>query len=163
MYITWYLHGTILLMGSSIYLPSDVILTILSFNLHIFYWNSLLYQTFSPGPFSDSVDTCTEQCHVSKATLLRSFCKKLGVQLLLREYQMDSKTKQCFYEEDILNIFPVVKNIQPKVRVLTASVCILQCSKIGVTSSEVISSNNKVSLNLTELTSSSCYFCCRSL
>ncbi len=55
---------------------------------------------------------------LQKVSLLRSFCKKLGVQVLLREYHMDSKTKAAFCEDDIINVFPVVKHIHPKVRCL---------------------------------------------
>lgn len=48
------------------------------------------------------------------ASLLRSFTMKTGVQLLLRDYSLDVKGKACFAEEDILNIFPVVKHIHPR-------------------------------------------------
>lgn len=39
---------------------------------------------------------------------------KTGVQLLLRDYSLDVKGKACFVEEDIINIFPVVKHIHPR-------------------------------------------------
>lgn len=45
----------------------------------------------------------------------RSFCIKTGVQILLREYSFDSKNRLTFFEEDIINIFPVVKHINPRV------------------------------------------------
>lgn len=45
----------------------------------------------------------------------RSFCLKTGVQILLREYVFDSKNRLTFFEEDIINIFPVVKHINPRV------------------------------------------------
>ncbi len=58
-----------------------------------------------------------ERYLLQKVSLLRSFCKKLGVQLLLRDYNVDSKTKAAFGEEDVVNMFPVVKHIHPKVPV----------------------------------------------
>ena len=36
----------------------------------------------------DNVDSLVEAFNVNKATLLRSFCQKTGVQILLREYQV---------------------------------------------------------------------------
>lgn len=45
----------------------------------------------------------------------RSFCLKTGIQILLREYSFDVKNRLTFVEEDIVNIFPVVKHINPRV------------------------------------------------
>ena len=64
---------------------------------------------------SDCVDMAVEKYLVQKVSLLRSFAKKLGVQILLREYNFDSKAKAPFGEDDIINVFPVVKHIHPKV------------------------------------------------
>lgn len=36
--------------------------------------------------------------------------------MLLREYDFDSKNKTTFSGSDIMNIFPVVKHINPRVR-----------------------------------------------
>lgn len=36
------------------------------------------------------------------------------MQILLKEYNFDSRHKPTFTEEDILNIFPVVKHVNPK-------------------------------------------------
>ncbi|XP_022920943.1 clustered mitochondria protein homolog isoform X2 [Onthophagus taurus] len=60
------------------------------------------------------VEAVIETYSLQKATLLRSFCLKTGVQILLRDYNFDSKNKLIFYEEDILNIFPIVKHINPR-------------------------------------------------
>ena len=49
-----------------------------------------------------------------KLTLLRSFCTKNGVQLMLRDYSMESKNKEAFHDDDILNMFPVVKHVATK-------------------------------------------------
>lgn len=36
------------------------------------------------------------------------------MQILIKEYNFDSRHKPAFTEEDILNIFPVVKHVNPK-------------------------------------------------
>ncbi|XP_063967453.1 clustered mitochondria protein homolog [Lytechinus pictus] len=61
----------------------------------------------------ESIDSVTERYNLQKMTLLREFCSKLGVQLLLRDYELDSKNKPPFNENDILNMFPKVKHINP--------------------------------------------------
>lgn len=63
---------------------------------------------------SDGIDAAIESYSLQKVTLLRSFCIKTGIQLLLREYNMENKSKASFGEDDILNMFPVVKHIHPK-------------------------------------------------
>lgn len=40
---------------------------------------------------------------------------KNGVQILLKEYNFDAKNRLTFFEEDIINIFPIVKHINPRV------------------------------------------------
>ncbi|KAI5717076.1 hypothetical protein M8J76_017196 [Diaphorina citri] len=62
----------------------------------------------------DSVEDLCETYGVHKLTLLRSFCIKTGVQILLREYQLDQKHKLAFFEEDIVNMFPSVKHLNPR-------------------------------------------------
>ena len=52
---------------------------------------------------------------IHKVSMLRAFCKSVGVQLLLREYSLDNKSKQTFHADDIIDMFPVAKNIHPKV------------------------------------------------
>ena len=60
---------------------------------------------------------------IQKVSLLRSFCLKTGVQILLREYQFNKNggagklNGNAFNQEDILNVFPIVKHIDPKVSV----------------------------------------------
>lgn len=41
-------------------------------------------------------------------------CFVLSLQILIKEYNFDSRHKPAFTEEDILNIFPVVKHVNPK-------------------------------------------------
>lgn len=47
--------------------------------------------------------------------LCRSFALKVGLQITLREYDFDNKNKATFSGSDIMNIFPVVKHINPRV------------------------------------------------
>lgn len=81
------------------------------------FWNSLRNEmdsyfgyTFS----SDSIDSCVESYSLQKISILRLFCIRTGIQLLLREYNFDHKTRSTFSDEDILNMFPVVKHIHPR-------------------------------------------------
>ncbi|KAM7413274.1 hypothetical protein PAMA_020587 [Pampus argenteus] len=62
----------------------------------------------------DSVDQVVEKYGLQKAVLLREISIKTGIQILIKEYNFDSRHKPAFTEEDILNIFPVVKHVNPK-------------------------------------------------
>uniref|UniRef100_A0A8P4KSX6 Clustered mitochondria protein homolog n=1 Tax=Dicentrarchus labrax TaxID=13489 RepID=A0A8P4KSX6_DICLA len=62
----------------------------------------------------DSVDQVVEKYGLQKITLLREISIKTGIQILIKEYNFDSRHKPAFTEEDILNIFPVVKHVNPK-------------------------------------------------
>eukprot|EP00058_Branchiostoma_floridae_P010478 XP_002595966.1 hypothetical protein BRAFLDRAFT_283229 [Branchiostoma floridae] len=62
----------------------------------------------------DSCDSAVETYGLQKTSLLREICIKCGVQVLLREYNFDSKHRATFTEEDIINIFPIVKHVNPK-------------------------------------------------
>uniref|UniRef100_A0A8C2Z7Y3 Clustered mitochondria protein homolog n=1 Tax=Cyclopterus lumpus TaxID=8103 RepID=A0A8C2Z7Y3_CYCLU len=62
----------------------------------------------------ESVDQVVEKYGFQKTTLLREISVKTGIQILLKEYNFDSRHKPAFTEEDILNIFPVVKHVNPK-------------------------------------------------
>lgn len=61
-----------------------------------------------------SVEQTCAQYGLHRICLLRSFCMKNGVQILLREYNFDTKNRLTFFEEDIVNIFPIVKYINPR-------------------------------------------------
>ncbi|XP_051521359.1 clustered mitochondria protein homolog isoform X3 [Myxocyprinus asiaticus] len=63
---------------------------------------------------SESVDQAVEKYGLQKITLLREISIKTGIQILIKEYNFDSRHKPAFTEEDILNIFPVVKHVNPK-------------------------------------------------
>ncbi len=92
---------------------------------------------------SESVDQAVEKYGLQKITLLRETSIKTGIQvvllsilllvtevlrqacserlsfvlplqILIKEYNFDSRHKPAFTEEDILNIFPIVKHVNPK-------------------------------------------------
>ncbi|XP_054167940.1 clustered mitochondria protein homolog [Oppia nitens] len=63
---------------------------------------------------SDSIDSCIETYSLQKISILRIFCIKTGIQLFLREYNFDHKSRATFIDDDILNMFPVVKHIHPR-------------------------------------------------
>ncbi|CAH2096174.1 unnamed protein product [Euphydryas editha] len=63
---------------------------------------------------ADSMDAVIEKHSLQKISLLRSFALKVGLQVLLREYDFDNKNKTTFSGSDIMNIFPVVKHINPR-------------------------------------------------
>ncbi|KAI4503681.1 hypothetical protein M0802_001084 [Mischocyttarus mexicanus] len=65
-------------------------------------------------PTPESLDSTIEHFHLQKISLLRGFCIKTGIQILLREYNFENRNRATFFEEDILNIFPVVKHINPR-------------------------------------------------
>ncbi|XP_074045317.1 clustered mitochondria protein homolog isoform X2 [Macrotis lagotis] len=62
----------------------------------------------------ETVDQAVETFGLQKITLLREISLKTGIQILLKEYSFDSRHKPAFTEEDVLNIFPVVKHVNPK-------------------------------------------------
>ena len=74
----------------------------------------------STNGLSCAIDAVCENYNLQKLSLLRSICMKTGIQLQLREYMMDSKYAlsnpgvPVFGEEDIVNVFPVVKHINPR-------------------------------------------------
>ncbi|KAH8279398.1 hypothetical protein KR026_008853 [Drosophila bipectinata] len=62
----------------------------------------------------DSIETAVSKYGILRISLLRAFCLKVGIQVLLREYNFESKHKPTFGDEDIVNVFPVVKHISPR-------------------------------------------------
>lgn len=61
-----------------------------------------------------NIDKVTEHYKLQKISLLRAFNLKIGLQILLREYNFESKNKPTFNEDDIVNIFPICKHINPR-------------------------------------------------
>jgi hypothetical protein len=82
--------------------------------LHVRYWQHQKMHV-DCHVFSESIEEASEKFGFHKVSLMRNFCKKVGIQLLLREYQVDNRVKAAFSEEDVLNLFPVIKHLHPKV------------------------------------------------
>ncbi|XP_030567665.1 protein clueless [Drosophila novamexicana] len=62
----------------------------------------------------DSIESAGAKYGLLRISLLRAFCLKVGIQVLLREYNFESKHKPTFGDDDIVNVFPVVKHISPR-------------------------------------------------
>uniref|UniRef100_A0AAY4D0A5 Clustered mitochondria protein homolog n=1 Tax=Denticeps clupeoides TaxID=299321 RepID=A0AAY4D0A5_9TELE len=80
-------------------------------------WKNVVSEAQSYYNFTlqcDNVDLVVEKYGLQKITLLREISIKTGIQILIKEYNFDSRHKTAFTEEDILNIFPVVKHVNPK-------------------------------------------------
>ncbi|XP_013790662.1 clustered mitochondria protein homolog, partial [Limulus polyphemus] len=81
------------------------------------FWSSLKAELLSYYNWTlemESVDAFVEHYGIQKVSLLRSFCMKTGIQILLKEYNLDNRGRSAFTEDDILNVFPVVKHINPR-------------------------------------------------
>merc|ERR1719495_2404601 len=62
----------------------------------------------------DSMEAFVDHYQITKMMVLRSFTMKVGVQILLREYNFDNKAQQTFTDDDIVNMYPIVKHINPR-------------------------------------------------
>lgn len=62
----------------------------------------------------DDQRSVIETYKLQKISILRAFCLKVGIQILLREYNFESRNKPTFTDEDIVNVFPIVKHINPR-------------------------------------------------
>lgn len=63
---------------------------------------------------ADGIDAAIEKYMGQKVSLLRAFCQRTGIQIIMREYSYEVKNRNTFFEEDIINVFPVVKHINPR-------------------------------------------------
>ncbi|XP_050322817.1 protein clueless [Bactrocera neohumeralis] len=80
-------------------------------------WNQIKKEIKSYWDYDlkcDSIETAIEIYGFQRMSVLRAFCLKVGIQVLLREYNFDLRNKSTFNEEDILNVFPIVKHISPR-------------------------------------------------
>jgi len=80
-------------------------------------WSSIaseLEQYYGYTLQAASLDQLIDEHRLHKMIFLRSFCIKTGIQVLLREYNFDSKSRPTFSEDDILNVFPIVKHIDSR-------------------------------------------------
>ncbi|KAJ1373937.1 hypothetical protein KIN20_036498 [Parelaphostrongylus tenuis] len=65
---------------------------------------------------ADSIESVVDQYGVQKVSLLRRMCGMLGIQLLSKDYQLESnstRNRLPFTADDIQNLFPVTKHRQP--------------------------------------------------
>ncbi|XP_074529061.1 clustered mitochondria protein homolog [Halichoeres trimaculatus] len=61
---------------------------------------------------SESIDEVIEKRSLQRISLLREIAIKTGIQVQLKEYAFESRHKPVFGEEDVVNIFPVVKHLR---------------------------------------------------
>ncbi|XP_058484297.1 clustered mitochondria protein homolog [Solea solea] len=61
----------------------------------------------------ESIDEAIEKHGLQRISLLREIAIKMGIQVQLREYVFESRHRPVFSEEDIVNMFPVVKHLKP--------------------------------------------------
>ena len=61
------------------------------------------------------VDPVSFTSNASRTILLRNSCQSLGIQLLLRDCIFDQQYKQTYNDEDIMNISPIAKYLNPRV------------------------------------------------
>ncbi|KAF3705704.1 Clustered mitochondria protein -like protein [Channa argus] len=64
------------------------------------------------GRISESIDEVIEKHNLQRISLLREMAIKTGIQVQLREYAFESRNRPVFIEEDIVNMFPVVKHLK---------------------------------------------------
>ncbi|XP_058118642.1 clustered mitochondria protein homolog [Anopheles ziemanni] len=62
----------------------------------------------------ESIEPLIGAFKLQKISVLRAFCLKVGVQIMLQEYNFEQKNKPTFTDADIVNVFPVVKHINPR-------------------------------------------------
>ncbi|KAM3869170.1 clustered mitochondria protein homolog [Diretmus argenteus] len=62
---------------------------------------------------SGSIGEVIEKHSIQKISLLREIAIKTGIQVQLRDYMFESRHRPVFSEEDVVNMFPVVKHLKP--------------------------------------------------
>uniref|UniRef100_A0A3B3H675 Clustered mitochondria (cluA/CLU1) homolog b n=1 Tax=Oryzias latipes TaxID=8090 RepID=A0A3B3H675_ORYLA len=62
---------------------------------------------------SENLEEVIEKHNLQRISLLREFAIKTGIQVQLREYSFESRQKPVFVEDDVVNLFPVVKHLKP--------------------------------------------------
>ncbi|XP_042355264.1 clustered mitochondria protein homolog [Plectropomus leopardus] len=60
-----------------------------------------------------SMDEVIEKHSLQRISLLREIAIKTGIQVQLREYLFESRHRPVFSEDDVVNMFPVVKHLKP--------------------------------------------------
>uniref|UniRef100_UPI0037E941DA clustered mitochondria protein homolog n=1 Tax=Semicossyphus pulcher TaxID=241346 RepID=UPI0037E941DA len=61
---------------------------------------------------SESIDEVIEKHSLQRISMLREIAIKTGIQVQLREYVFESRHRPVFSEEDVVNMFPVVKHLK---------------------------------------------------
>ncbi|CAF4466700.1 unnamed protein product, partial [Rotaria sp. Silwood2] len=86
-------------------------------------WTQIINEAKSRYNFDlncDDIELFIEKYAIRRTCILRSFCRKTGLQITMREYQFETINKssrsnnECFNENDIINIFPIIKHVPPK-------------------------------------------------
>ncbi|CAM4854056.1 unnamed protein product [Rotaria socialis] len=86
-------------------------------------WSQLTNEAKSRYSFDlncDDIESFIHEYSVRRTCILRSFCRKSGLQITMREYQFEFLNKtsrfnnECFNELDIINIYPIIKHVPPK-------------------------------------------------
>ncbi|KAM9451424.1 clustered mitochondria protein homolog isoform 1-T1 [Clarias gariepinus] len=77
----------------------------------------------------DTIDQAVDKYGLQRITLLREISIKTGIQILIRDYQFDAKHRPVFTEDDILNIFPIIKHVIPKAN---DGIYLLHCGQTSI-------------------------------
>uniref|UniRef100_A0A4W6F6X8 Clustered mitochondria homolog n=1 Tax=Lates calcarifer TaxID=8187 RepID=A0A4W6F6X8_LATCA len=78
---------------------------------------------------SENIDEVIEKHDLQRISLLREIAIKTGIQVQLREYVFESRHRPVFGEEDVVNMFPVVKHLKPTA---TDATQLLQQAQVAV-------------------------------
>ncbi|XP_054482358.1 clustered mitochondria protein homolog [Anoplopoma fimbria] len=62
---------------------------------------------------SENIDEEIKKHSLQRISLLRELAIKTGIQVQLREYVFETRHRPVFGEEDVVNMFPVVKHLKP--------------------------------------------------
>ncbi|KAJ8263508.1 hypothetical protein COCON_G00159650 [Conger conger] len=73
-----------------------------------------------------SVDHLVGQYGLQKVSLLRELCLKAGIQLRLKEYTLDNRSKAPIGPDDILNVLPVIKHVEMRMKDASKMFCSAQ-------------------------------------
>uniref|UniRef100_A0A667ZR58 Clustered mitochondria homolog n=1 Tax=Myripristis murdjan TaxID=586833 RepID=A0A667ZR58_9TELE len=87
------------------------------------------YYHYSIHRFVCVTDEVIEKHCLQKISLLREIAIKTGIQVQLREYAFESRHRPAFNEEDVVNMFPVVKYLK---RTSTDATQLIQHAQVAV-------------------------------
>ena len=78
-------------------------------------WESTAGETCYDFVHRDAIDAVLAAYNLRRTFVLRQFCRKVGIQIVQRDYNLSNKKLQPFTEDDIVNLFPIVKCVSPLV------------------------------------------------